>query len=699
MQELDEACRHPRGPQSCNGQGEMLTHILVPLLLAARWTCSTPLPRLLTIQLRAACFAPWLVAAPHHLPPCLTLLATASATAAAGVAAAALALPHAWLHIQLLCALPQTFTAGEAWLVTAAAWHGGVFALSQIFYALQDGLPAAYAAGADARMLPVLVLVLTLLFCFCAALPLCTKFCPWSTAVLLAQKNLQQPNCPHGGVSANEPYVDEHGKESTGAEEIRAHKCGLQRNPSQNAMKGVNEVRGDTREQSDKGEAGQGIDTQQDWGSRPNIMHWNAGGNGDSLQCRAKEPGKSRDGTDVVPDPACKVVGDPRIKRSAQGGKKKDTDKGHRETDAAGLEQTGQGYIEDLELEWPRSVGLQQTGSGGCSRSGLSLLQTGELGSHSDSLNGCSTCTTLKNDTGKLRNGVNCRGNCVLIDNRVASVWRFASWCNALWWGLLVLFALIYGCSIAVAAAEALQQALGSGRRRVIVALWSTVLAVALPAMLFMARAGSVRHVILRKGFHVLAIVLFAPVLVVDAEFLGLALGVALTLMVVTEALRALGVPGVRFLGRYMDKFTDCRDTGTVTISHMSLLFGIAGPLWLAPTNQELTGTGLHIVAWAGLLTLGVADSMAAVVGSTLGRIKMHPLSHKTLEGTLASALSLWLCLEGVVAAGWAARPAALVAWKLPWISGVTALLEASTTQLDNLVVPLIASSLMLVLL
>jgi dolichol kinase len=252
---------------------------------------------------------------------------------------------------------------------------------------------------------------------------------------------------------------------------------------------------------------------------------------------------------------------------------------------------------------------------------------------------------------------------------------------------------------MAVAAWLVLREVVGSGQRLTIVAGWAVGLAAGLPALLFAARAALVRHVILRKGFHLLAIVLFVPVLVVDADFLGLALGVALALMIAAEGLRFLGVPGTLFLGRYMQIFTDSRDAGAVTVSHMSLLLGIAGPLWLAPTMSELSGSKPHIVAWAGLLTLGVADSMAAAVGSTLGRIRMYPASNKTLEGTLASAISLWLCLEGVIALGWAPRPSTWAAWKLPWISALTALLEASTLQLDNLVVPLFASALMLMLL
>lgn len=57
-----------------------------------------------------------------------------------------------------------------------------------------------------------------------------------------------------------------------------------------------------------------------------------------------------------------------------------------------------------------------------------------------------------------------------------------------------------------------------------------------------------------------------------------------------------------------MSKFADARD-GDVYITHLMLLLGCALPLWLARSS---VGSG----PFAGLLSVCVGDSFAAVVGS-----------------------------------------------------------------------------------
>ena len=251
--------------------------------------------------------------------------------------------------------------------------------------------------------------------------------------------------------------------------------------------------------------------------------------------------------------------------------------------------------------------------------------------------------------------------------------------------------AAAYAVLIAAAAWRTVGFALATARRRAVLAAWAAALAASLPAMSAAADLRRVPNVLLRKGFHIVAIALFVPVLVIEPQLLSLALGVALALMVAAEALRAAGLPRVApFLGSFMDKFTDARDGGAVTVSHMSLLLGIVAPMWLAGVSGERRPP---LAAWAGLLTLGVADTAAAAVGSTWGRVRVHRTSRKTIEGTAAAAASLWATLAVVCAARWAGGAAAALcaSWRLALLAVLVALLEASTAQLDNFVVPLFA--------
>ncbi len=86
------------------------------------------------------------------------------------------------------------------------------------------------------------------------------------------------------------------------------------------------------------------------------------------------------------------------------------------------------------------------------------------------------------------------------------------------------------------------------------------------------------------------------------------------------------------------------------------------------------------------MLSVGVGDSAASVIGSRFGRLRF-PDSSKTVEGAAASALAQLAFLWLLSAAG--ALDPSLAAWSGLWppVCAV-ALLEAVTSQVDNLVLP-----------
>lgn len=66
-------------------------------------------------------------------------------------------------------------------------------------------------------------------------------------------------------------------------------------------------------------------------------------------------------------------------------------------------------------------------------------------------------------------------------------------------------------------------------------------------------------------------------------DFLALALGAALGLLLSLEVLRCAGCPPVaRVLDRYYGGFLDARDGGCVVVTHLFLLLGCAVPVWLS---------------------------------------------------------------------------------------------------------------------
>ena len=89
---------------------------------------------------------------------------------------------------------------------------------------------------------------------------------------------------------------------------------------------------------------------------------------------------------------------------------------------------------------------------------------------------------------------------------------------------------------------------------------------------------------------------------------------------------------------------------------------------------------------------LGVGDAAAAAVGSVLGRHRW-PSSRRTLEGSLAFFLSTLGMVEWLKGGREGGREGGA---KWGWVVavGLLALLEAFTSQVDNLVLPVYAVAL-----
>jgi hypothetical protein len=184
------------------------------------------------------------------------------------------------------------------------------------------------------------------------------------------------------------------------------------------------------------------------------------------------------------------------------------------------------------------------------------------------------------------------------------------------------------------------------------------------------------------------------------------------------KAAKGVGGPGGRERGNgwrevavgaeldtFMSRFTDARDCGGesgIILSHFSLLLGLAVPLWMTQecwdgrceTHSSAaeagagTGAGVFMLSpFAGIITLGLGDTAASVVGVTFGRHKLCPNWHKSVEGTLANAganLAGARVVWGLIGGGGA------VPWTCIVVASLgAAALEAVTAQLDNAFLPL----------
>ncbi|KAF8525817.1 Fph type histidine kinase [Hysterangium stoloniferum] len=157
-----------------------------------------------------------------------------------------------------------------------------------------------------------------------------------------------------------------------------------------------------------------------------------------------------------------------------------------------------------------------------------------------------------------------------------------------------------------------------------------------------------------RKFFHGLAVVMMLPGVAFDPAFVHLSLSAAFALFVFAEYVRYFALyPFGAVVHLFLNEFLDHKDSGTAVLSHFYLLTGSAGPLWLEGQSR--------ILEFTGVLSLGIGDALASIVGKRIGHHRWSPGSPKTLEGSVAYTLSVVLC-------AWVLRAASIVPTFSLWV-------------------------------
>jgi dolichol kinase len=190
--------------------------------------------------------------------------------------------------------------------------------------------------------------------------------------------------------------------------------------------------------------------------------------------------------------------------------------------------------------------------------------------------------------------------------------------------------------------------------------------------------------IVARKWFHLVAVLLFAPVTIAAPQLQSLSYAIALAGLMVLESIRS-HLPALNaFYVRFLDPLKEERHD-LIIVSHMALVVGCAAPLWIAencswPSNSS--GIKSFLSLW-GVLCLGVGDAMGAVVGIFFGKHCWSASNRRTIEGSAAMFLSM------------ATSCFVLLHDSTTWIPAVAfaTLLEAWTLQLDNLILPLAGSA------
>ncbi|XP_012471591.1 dolichol kinase EVAN isoform X1 [Gossypium raimondii] len=206
------------------------------------------------------------------------------------------------------------------------------------------------------------------------------------------------------------------------------------------------------------------------------------------------------------------------------------------------------------------------------------------------------------------------------------------------------------------------------------------------------SKNSKIERILLRKYYHLLAVLMFLPALIYQPKFLDLAFSAALAVFLVLEIIRVWRIwPLGQLVHQFMSAFTDHRDSDLIIVSHFSLLLGCALPIWMSSGFNDRP-----LTPFSGILSLGIGDTMASMVGHKYGVLRWSKTGKKTIEGTAAGITSV-LAACSVLLPLLASTGYFLTQHWFPIFIAVTTsgLLEAYTTQLDNAFIPLVFYSLL----
>ncbi|GJX81286.1 dolichol kinase EVAN [Tanacetum coccineum] len=221
---------------------------------------------------------------------------------------------------------------------------------------------------------------------------------------------------------------------------------------------------------------------------------------------------------------------------------------------------------------------------------------------------------------------------------------------------------------------------------------WVAVISASVLRFYNISKNSKIERILLRKYYHLVAVLMFVPALVFQPSFLNLAFGAAFGVFLVLEIIRVWRIwPLGQIVHQFMNAFTDHRDSDLLIVSHFSLLLGCALPIWMSSGFNDRP-----LAPFAGILSLGIGDTMASMVGYKYGVLRWSKTGKKTVEGTAAGITS-------VLAACSALLPLLAATGHMftqHWLSlllavTVSGLLEAYTAQLDNAFIPLVFYSLL----
>ncbi|KAL6629819.1 hypothetical protein ACP70R_029584 [Stipagrostis hirtigluma subsp. patula] len=176
-----------------------------------------------------------------------------------------------------------------------------------------------------------------------------------------------------------------------------------------------------------------------------------------------------------------------------------------------------------------------------------------------------------------------------------------------------------------------------SHERLALCAYWICVIYASVRRFYSISKQSKTERILLRKYYHLVAVLIFSPAVIFQPAFLDLAFGAAFGVFLILEMIRIWEIyPLGHVVHQFMNAFTDHRDSEILIVSHFSLLLGCALPKWMSSGLNDRP-----LAPFAGILSLGIGDTMASMIGYKYGVLRWSKTGKKTIEGTAAGITSV----------------------------------------------------------
>lgn len=199
-----------------------------------------------------------------------------------------------------------------------------------------------------------------------------------------------------------------------------------------------------------------------------------------------------------------------------------------------------------------------------------------------------------------------------------------------------------------------------------------------------------------RKLFHVFILLVYFSGLMCDIPLLFLCSVAVFCFFTLTSLICAFKLkPAADYLIPVLQIFTDKQDQGLFILTPIYLVFGLSFPIWVFfYENQHLVKgitSNLPLICFSGILSVGIGDACASVVGSKYGSRKISG-TNKTFEGAISSVFAQLVavfCLSyyELVQVNFI---------KAVFAVSIVSFTESSTDEIDNLVLPILMYALLL---